>query len=57
MDITPGTVFSTKLPDGRIIESGCVAQTAPDEHGNSDGLDSDGVEVTFNTRMIAEVQA
>lgn len=55
MNITPGTVFSTKLPDGEIIETGCVAQSAPDEFGNFDGIDSDGVEVTFNTRMVAQV--
>lgn len=56
MNITPGTVFSTRLPDGRIIESDCVALEAPDEHGNFLGLDSDEVEVNFNTRMVAEVE-
>ena len=55
MNITPGTVFSTKLPDGSIVETGCIAQTAPDEFGNFDGIDSDGVEVTFNTQMVAHI--
>lgn len=56
MNITPGTVFSTRLPDGRIIESGCVALETPDEHGNFLGLDSDMVEVNFNTQMVAHIE-
>ena len=57
MTILPGTVFSTKLPDGQLLESGCVAQTTPDEFGRFVGLDSDGVEVEFSTQMVLTCDA
>lgn len=39
--IVPGTVFSTPF------ESGCIAITAPDDLGNFDGKDSEGVICNF----------
>lgn len=47
--ITAGARFST------AYETGCVAQTAPDVHGNFDGLDSEGVECQFILAMVTAV--
>lgn len=45
--ITSGTTFDTPF------ESGCVATTDSDQHGNFTATDSDGVECQFNTTMIS----
>ena len=44
--LEPGVRFDTES------ERGCLVQTSPDADGNFDGVDSDGVEVTFTVRMI-----
>ncbi len=48
--IFPGTVFST------LAESGCVATTAPDEDGNFDARDSDGVVCSFWLGMVESTE-
>ncbi len=48
--IYPGVVFST------LAESGCVATSAPDEDGNFDALDSDGVLCSFSLVMVQAVE-
>lgn len=49
MDIHAGYVFDT------AFETNCMATSEPDESGNFDGIDSDGVEVQFNTVMVTQV--
>jgi len=49
-DIKKGTVFDTPA------ESGCVALTEPDENGDFNALDSDGVECQFNIVMVQDVR-
>lgn len=44
--IVPGAVFSTPF------ESGCVVVTTPDDYGNFDALDSDGVRCQFTLAMV-----
>lgn len=41
-----GFVFDTDF------ETGCVAQSTPQGDGNFDGLDSEGVEVSFHVSMV-----
>lgn len=48
--ITPGAIFDTPF------ETGCVALAAPDDDGNFDARDSDGVECLFGVRMVTAVR-
>jgi hypothetical protein len=50
--LTPGTVFDTNSPDGQLIERGCVVATMPDDRGNFDAYDSDGVLCAYNVDMV-----
>lgn len=50
LPIVAGAVFDTPF------EEGCVAQSAPDQNGNFDGLDSDGVLCGFSTSMPIKVR-
>lgn len=47
--IAPGTIFDTPY------ESGCVALSAPDEQGNFDGVDSDGVVCGYFAPMVERI--
>jgi len=49
MDISPGTVFSTRF------ETNCVVVTEPDEYGDFIGKDSQGVECHFSTDMVEDI--
>lgn len=44
--VQPGDTFSTRY------ESGCIAVTEPDEYGEFEALDSDGVQCSFPSRMV-----
>lgn len=52
------TCYMTQLlpavgqPFSTPYESGCVALTEPDEYGNFEATDSDGVTCLFNTVMV-----
>lgn len=50
--------FKPKLEVGQIFdtlyEKGCKVITLPDEFGNFDAYDSDGVACSFNIRMVKE---
>jgi len=47
----PGDRFATPY------EAGCVIVTAPDQDGNFEGRDSDGVLCSFHVSMIVDEQA
>lgn len=51
LDLTlrPGDVFNTDY------EQGCVVVTEPDELGNFDALDSDGVLCSFSLVMVRQI--
>lgn len=44
--ISAGTVFDTEY------EQGCIAHSTPDEVGNFDATDSDGVVCSFSLAMV-----
>jgi hypothetical protein len=49
-DLKVGTKFST------VYDPRCEVLTLPDEFGNFEGLDTDGVRVEFNLTMIVNVE-
>lgn len=49
--IKPGAIFDT------LFETGCVALAAPDDLGNFDARDSDGVVCSFGAAMVTAVRA
>lgn len=48
-EVFVGDVFDTDY------ELGCVVTTTPDNEGNFDALDSEGIECAFNLAMILRV--
>jgi len=55
LDLQPGYTFSTVLPNGNLIETGCKVIEAPDEFGAFVAIDSEGVECTFSTSMVSNI--
>lgn len=53
--LTPGMRFSTCMPDGSPIESGCEVVTPPDASGSFDAYDHERVLCSFDIRMVASV--
>jgi hypothetical protein len=51
--VRKGQTFSTQTPDGRLLESGCLALEDSDDNGDFAAIDSEGVICTFNRVMVA----